>query len=534
MKEKKKLKLKKFYLHPVTVFILLTFLTIVLSGIFSLFGAEATYSTINPANGNLETNLVAVENLFSFDGIKYIISSASKNFISFTTLSNLLIALIGLGICQATGLLDAFIKRVLNKLDSKYLTFIIIFLGTISSLINDIGYVILIPLAAIVFHKTNRNPITGIISAFCGVAFGYGVTLFVGSMEVNLVSTTEMAAKLIDETYHVSLTSNLIVIIVSTLVVSIVGTLIIEKLIGPKLGRYNNRVENEFSKTREIEIIESVEEEEQRKLKEEIYEKKGIKYATITAIIFAIIFIYSLIPHLPVSGLLLDMEETTYLGQVFGPNSYFQDGFTFVVCLFFIFTGLAYGMGAKTLKNDKELLIDSSKYIQEVTLLIPMVFFATEFVAIFRKTNIATLITAWGANIINSLNFTGLPLLIVIILIFAFINLFNTTTVGKWTILAPIVIPKLMQANISPEFGQYILRATDSMTNGLTPLLTYFVIFVGYLNIYNPNKKRPITIGKSLKMIAPYCLIISLVWLALIIIWYLTGLPIGAGITPTL
>lgn len=534
MNDHKKLKLKKFYLHPVTAFILLTLLTIFLSGVFSLLGMQATYPTINQATGNLETNLVVVENLFSFDGLKYIISNATKNFVSFTTLSNLLIALIGLGIMQATGLLDTVIKRSISKISNRTITFLIIFLATASSLINDIGYVVLIPLAALIFYKTKRNPLAGIISAFCGVAFGYGVTLFVGSMEVNLNPTTELAASLIDKSYHVPLTSNIVIIIASTLILSIVGTIIMEKIISPKLGRYNNRSDDDFSKTTELEKIESIEDEEQQRLKDEIYERKGLKNATIMAILFAIFFVYALIPKLPFSGMLLDMEEATYLGQVFGPNSYFQDGFTFMVSLFFILTGLAYGFGAKTIKNDKELLIDSSKYIQEVTLLIPMVFFATEFVAVFRKTNIATVLTANAANMINQVNFTGLPLIIVIVLILAIISIFSTTPTTKWAILAPVVVPKLMQSNVSPEFAQFILRATTSMTNGITPLLTYFVIFVGYLNIYNPNKKRPITIGRSLKMIMPYCLLISLAWIAIILLWYLTGLPIGKGTYPTL
>lgn len=532
MNKKKKIRLKKFYLHPVTAFILLTFVVMALSGILSLLQVQATYSSLNTTTGQLETTLVTVENLFSFDGIKYLISNASKNFISFTTLSNLLMALIGLGIAQATGLIDTFIKRVLTKIDNKKITFIIIFLATISSLINDIGYVILIPIAALVFLKNNRNPLAGIIAAFCGVAFGYGVTIFVGSMEVNLISTTESAAKLIDSAYHVALSSNLIIIIITSIILSIIGTMIIEKIIIPKLGRYKDK--NDLSKTIEIEVIESIEEAEQRKLAEEIYEKKGMKYATVAAIIFALFFIYSLIPNLPFSGLLLDMEEYTYLGQVFGSNSYFQDGFTFMVSLFFIITGIAYGLGAKTIKNDKELLVDSSKYMLEVTALIPMVFFATQFIAVFRKTNIATIITAWGANIINNLDFSGIPLIILVVLVLAIINLFNTTPTAKWVILAPIIVPKLMQANISPEFTQFILRATDSMTKGLTPLLSYFVIFVGYLNIYNPNKRRPITIGKALKLITPYCLIISLVWLIIILLWYLTGLPLGVNIYPTL
>lgn len=532
MREKKKLKLKKFYLHPVTTFILLTFLVMILSGICSLFQMQATYSTLNPTTGELEKTLVTVENLFGFNGLKYIISNAAKNFISFTTLSTLLISLIGLGIAQATGLIDTFIKRVLVKIDNKKITFIIIFLATISSLINDVGYVILIPIAALVFLKNNRNPIAGIIAAFCGVAFGYGVTVFVGSMEVNLVSTTEISARLIDKSYHVALTSNLIIIIVTSIILSIVGTIIIEKIIIPKLGRYKDT--NDLARTHEIEIIESVEEAEQRKLAEEIHEKKGIKYAMITSIIFALFFIYSLIPNLPFSGMLLDMTEYTYLDQVFGANSYFQDGFTYMVSLFFIATGIAYGIGAKTIKNDKELLVDSSKYMVEVTALIPMVFFATQFIAVFRKTNIATILTAWSANLINSLNFSGIPLIIMVVIIFAIVNLFNTTPTAKWTILAPIVVPKLMQANISPEFSQFILRATDSMTKGITPLLTYFVIFVGYLNIYNSNKRRPITIGRALKLITPYCIIISLVWLAIILLWYVTGLPIGTHIYPTL
>lgn len=533
MKEKKKFKLKKFYLHPVTTFILLTFLVVILSGICSLFQMQATYPGLNPTTGELENTLVTVENLFNFDGIKYIIGSAAKNFMSFTTLSTLLIALTGLGIARATGLIDTFIKRILVKIDNKKLTFIIIFLGTISSLINHIGYVILIPIAALVFLKNNRNPLVGIIAAFCGVAFGYGVTVFVGSMEVNLVSVTEQAARIIDPSYHVALTSNLVIIMATTFILSIVGTIIIEKIIIPRLGRYRDG--NDFAKTMEIEVIGDLEEdEEQQRLAVELYEKRGMKYATITAIIFGFIFIYSLIPNLPLSGMLLDMTELTYLGQIFGPNAYFQDGFTYMVSLFFIATGLAYGFGAKTIKNDKELLVDSSKYMGEIATLIPIVFFATQFVAVFRKTNIATIITAWGVNIINSLEFNGIPLIITVVIIIAIINLIHTTPTAKWPILAPVIVPKLMQANISPEFSQFLLRAADSMTKGITPLLTYFVIFIGYMNIYNPNKKRPITIGRALKIIMPYCFIISLVWLAIIILWYITGLPIGNGVYPTL
>lgn len=233
MKAKKKLKLKKIYLHPVTAIILLIALVIVLSAVLSFFEMQATYSTVNPVTNQLESNLVTVENLLNYDGLKYMISNAARNFISFTPLSTLLVALLGVSVAQATGLFDTFIKRHMVKLDNKKITFLLIFLATISSLINDVGYVILIPLGAILFMANGRNPLTGIIASFGGVAFGYGATIFVGSMEVNLIPATTSAARLIDPTSHISLTSNLFIIIATSVILSIVGTIVIEKIIAP-------------------------------------------------------------------------------------------------------------------------------------------------------------------------------------------------------------------------------------------------------------------------------------------------------------
>lgn len=528
---KKKLKLKKFYFHPITTFIILTFFVVILSGILSSLGIYATYSKINLSTGKLESVLVTVENLFNYDGIKYIISNAVKNFVSFTTLSTLLVSIIGLSVAKSTGFLDTFIKRKLVKIDNKKITFILILLATISSLINEIGYVILIPLAAIIYMANNRNPLAGITAAFTGVAFGYGVTVFVGSMEVNLNTTTEMSAKLIDSMYHVSLTSNLFIIIITTIILSIIGTIIIEKNILPRLGKYKSI--NDISKTLELEVVDE-EIEEQRKLEQDANEKKGLKYAFISSIVILLIAIYALIPNLPFSGILLDMNETTYLGQLFGENAYFQDGFNYIVSLFFIITGIAYGIGAKTIKNDRDIIYGANEYLKEVGNLIGLLFFASQFIAVFKKTNIGTVLTAWGADLINSVQFTGLPLIILVIIIIALSNIVITTPLAKWTILAPVVVPKLMQSNISPEFAQFILRAGESMTKGITPVLAYFVIFIGYLNIYNADKRKPITIGNSLRLIFPYCIFISLTWLAIIVLWYIIGLPLGPNVFPTL
>ncbi len=528
MNTKKRMKLKKFSFHPITTFILMTFGVIFLSWLLSALQIQATYTVVRPENLELESVFVSVKNLLNYDGIKYIISNASSNFASFAPLVSLLIALIGLSVAHASGLIDTFIKRVTLNISNKKLTFILILVAIFSSIINDVGYVILIPLAALLFLANGRSPLLGIVASFAGVAFGYGATIFVGSMEVNLISLTTSSARLIDPTFHVSLTSNLFIMIAFSIVLAIVGTIVVENIIVKKLGKYKPSIEE----TQELGKL-TFPVEEQKKIELEINEKKGLKCAYIVGAIVILIFIYMIIPYLPGSGMLLDMNEETYLRQLFGSNSYFQDGFTYMVSSFFIVTGLAYGFGAKTLKSDKMLIEKASDYIKNIGSLIVLLFFASQFIAVFKETNIGTLITAIGANIIKDLSFTGLPLILLVLLVILVCNLFVTSPASKWAILSPVVVPLMMQSNIAPQFAQFILRAGDSITKGITPLLAYFVIYLGYLNIYN-KEKEPITIKKAISYVMPCCLIMGATWILLIIGWYLIGLPIGPGVFPTL
>ena len=531
MKRNKKLKLKKFYFHPITVFIVLSFIVVLLSGILSKFEMQATYNTINKTTKELEATIVSVENLLSFDGMKFIISNASKNFMSFAPLGMLLISLIGLCVAEATGFIEAFSRKYIRKLSNIQLTFIVIFIATISSLINEIGYAVLIPLVAMVYSANGRNPLTGIVTAFCGVAFGAGVSIFVGSTEVALMDYTSIAASIIDSNTHISLTCNLIFIIVASIIMTIVGTIIIEKIVSPRLGKY--KVREDLSKTEELRIID-LEEEEQHKIEREKRQKKGLKYALITFIIVILIFIYMLIPNLPNSGMLLDMKESTYLGQVFGENSYFQDGFTYMMSLLFLFIGIAYGIGAKTVKNDKEIIEKTGAYFSKIGTILVLIFVVSQFIAIFKKTNIGVIITAWLANLIEYLEFSGIPLIILVLIAIALSNIFLTTPGAKWAIFSPVVVPMFMQSNISAQFAQLVMRAGDSMTNGITPLLACFVIYLGYLNIYNFDKEKPITIRRSIKLVLPYFAIICATWILLVIGWYILGIPIGPGVSPTI
>ena len=529
MFDKRKVRLKKRAIHPITMIIMLTFVTIVLSSVLSLFKLQATYSRINSAN-QLESVVVSIVGLFNFTGIKGIIGDAAKNFASFAPLTTLLVGLIGLSVAHASGLIDTFIKRITLKINNKTLTFLIILLATVSSIINEVGYVILIPLAALIFLANGRNPLLGITAAFCGVAFGYGVTLFAGSMEISLLNYTQQAAYLVDSGYHVALLSNLIAIIISTIVVSIVGTFIIENVVSKKIGRYHIYTEEHRDETIEIKI-KDVEQEQQKKLEEDLNEKKGLRNAFIMFIIFVIAFAYMITPNLPGSGLLLDMNEKAYINQLFGEKAYFQEGFTFLISLLFLVTGIAYAIGAKTIKSDKELIDKASNYLKDIGQLCALIFFASQFIAVYKKTNIGTVIVAFISGIIRDLPFSGVPLVITVLILIAISGLFVTTQSSKWAIFAPVVVPLFMQNNITPQFAQFVFRAADSMAKGFTPLLAYFVIYLGYLNIYN-TEKDPITIKKALQFIRPYYLIIGATWILIVALMYIMGISIGPGVTP--
>lgn len=531
MKDKKKLKLKKFYFHPITTFIFLTILVVILSGIFSLFEMQATFNTINVNTKELEPNLIAVDNLFSSDGMRYILSNALNNFLSFAPLGTLLISLIAITIAEATGLLETFTKRYISKLPRHVFTFIILLLATASSLINEVGYAILIPLVALIYFINRRNPMLGIVTAFCGVSFGYGASIFVGSQEMSLIGYTRIASMLIDENHHVPLTSNLIFSLAATVILSLVGTIIIEKIIAPKIGKYKK--EEEFANTEQYQPI-SLEEEEQKIIEKDKNEKRGLRNALIATIIFFLLIIYCLIPGLPLSGMLLDPTSRDYSTKVFGPNSFLQKSFTYLVALYFIITSIAYAIGAKSIKSDKDLIQKINIKFSSIGSVLILLFVASQFIAVFKKTNIGIIITTWLANALEYIEITGPVLIIVTLLLMAVSNLFVTSLTNKWILFSPIVVPIFMQSNISPEFAQMVMRAGDSMTRGFTPLLASFAIYLGYLNLYNLNKDKPITIRGSLKMLTPYFLLISLVWIVLILGWYFIGLPIGPGIYPTL
>jgi aminobenzoyl-glutamate transport protein len=371
------------------------------------------------------------------------------------------------------------------------------------------------------------------VAAFAGTAFGYSVSFFIGSMDMNLIEYTTKAARLIDNTYYVRMTSNLFIMIIASILLALIGTYITEKFIVKKIGRYVSKTKDEFGKTQEIEYLD-LQFEEQKKIQEETLEKKGLKYALISAIIVVLIFIYMIIPGLPLSGILLNMDEIGYAKQLFGEASYFQDGFTYMLAIFFMATGIAYAIGAKTLKNDNDLFNKLEKKLSILGVLLVMIFFAAQFITIFKETNIGTLAVVSLTNLIKILPLSGIILIIISFIAIAIANIFIPASLTKWAIISPVLVPMMMQLNISAEFTQFIFRAGESLTNAVTPLLAYFVVYIGYLNIYNKEETRTFSIGKGIRLMIPYLIGFGLVWLVIILLWYIIGLPIGPGTFPTL
>ena len=205
-----------------------------------------------------------------------------------------------------------------------------------------------------------------------------------------------------------------------------------------------------------------------------------------------------------------------------------------MISILFIVTGLAYGIGAKTIKNDKELIEKTNNTFKNIGVIILLIFVYSQFLAFWKQSNIGLVILGWISNLLNNLSLDGIALVAITTVLIAFAGLFNSSLTTKWMILSPVVVPMFMQNNISPQYAQLVMRVGHSMTCGITPIMAFFIIYLSYLNQYNQTKDKPITIRQSLKFILPYFSIMLLVWLLIIVLWYITGINIGPHVKPTI
>lgn len=505
------MKIKDKKIHPALLLFILTIIIMIISSIGGILNLETTYYDVNSVSGKLETHVVTINNLFNRTGLQFLVSNMLSNFINFAPLGTLILGLMGVGVAYKSGFLNSFFKLITKDKSRKMFTFLVVFLGVISSMFYEVGYVILIPIAAILFMNLGRHPASGVCAAFAGISFGYGANLFVNGLDNVLITYTQNATKILDHSYLVSLSGNIIFMIVATLLISYIGMVVTEKCIVPKLGKYTITEEDDIDLTKEI----------TKK------EKKGVALAILFTIVISLVLIYCIIPGLPFSGLFLYLKNETYVAQLFGPESYFNQGSVLIFSALLAFAGLIYGLKVKTIKSSKDLVDSASYYLRGFSSILVLIFFAAQFCLIFKETNIGIFIVASLTEFLEGLHLTGIVLIIFSFLVVLISSVFVPVASTKWAIISPVMVPMFMQSSFTPEFAQAVFRAADSSMKGMTPLFTYFVILIGFLQIYNNKKKDVVTLVDALSLIVPYSIAFSILWLILIIAFYIIGIPLG-------
>lgn len=498
----------KMTLHPVMSFLILSGITILLSGLLYLLEFQQTVYTINATTLEYSTELVEITNVFSLEGLKYIFSSTVSNFVNFAPLSSLIIILIGFGVMEKSGFLKTAITFLTKKMKKNTVTFILVFMSVIASVMGEISYIIILPLSAAIFKYGKRNPALGLIAAFAGLTCGSGISFIFTSIDSSLLSQSLLAARVLDINYRMASISAIFIMAVAVILLSFIITWITENVIAKRL----NNVVNED------------EENEDKLLTRR--ELRGLLFALFATSLYVIIILYNIIPGLPFSGNLLDNTQILYIDKLFSYNSFFSNGFVFVVSMFFLLLGLFYGLGARTIKNNKDFVDALGHSLDGIGKTLVIILAASLFISIFKYSNIGTVIVAYLTSLFRNINFQGLPLVILLFVVSAIATIFIPTSITKWSIIAPTVVPVFMNAGITPEFAQVIFRFGEGITMGLTPIMAYFVIYLAILDKNNPEEK-PISLWQGIKFQVPYAVATAIVLLVLIVLWYIIGLPLG-------
>lgn len=499
----------KVIMHPMMTFLFLTALVIVASGILDLFGASVTYSNINSRTGNFTSTLITVDSLLSLSGIKYVFSTTVKNFADFAPLSTLLITLIGIGIMDRSGFLDTLFFVFTKKLNKTFVTFMLVVLCLLSSITGDLTFVVWIPLSALLFKYGKRNPMAGIVTSFASICVGYGISVGLSSIDSALVNMTEISASTITKNYLMDTHCFTWISIAALIFAAVIITYITERITVPKLGKYQE----------EDEIV-----EDKEKLTRK--EKRGLLFAFIGIVIYMIFFIWNIIPNAPLGGKLLNYNETRYIDMLFGANSFFADGYVFVITFLFFIAGFLYGFGAKNIENHRDVADYLGHSLDEIGKVIVLIFFGSLFISLLRYSKIGDLFTGILTNGLTNIGIGGIPLLVIVFLFCLISTPMLPSFTARWNILHSTVVPLMMTAGFTPEFAQLTFTTASSVGYALTPAMAYFVIYVAYMEKYG---KKEVGTVKCIRLVRPYAVAMAIVWLALLILWYLVGLPLGIG-----
>jgi len=488
--------------HPIILFAMFAAAIVVLSAVCAVLGVSATGNLV--VNGELQETTVTAVSLLTKEGLTYMLTNAVTNFTTYAPLGMVLVAMLGVGVAEHSGLINALLKGAVKITPAKLITPAVIFLGVMSNIASDAGYVILIPLGAMIFRAYGRHPMAGLAAAFAGVSGGFSANLLIGTLDPMLAGISQTAVSIIDPGYEVSVMGNYFFLFVSTFLITILGTFITDKVVEPRLGTFTGEVEGEDDSLTTLTDG----------------ERKGLRNAGIAALIFVAVIVAACIPA--------DSFMRNENGAIFGnPTSTFVNGIVIMITFLFMIPGVVYGKTVGTFtKENGGACKAMEKSMSSMGAFLALAFVSAQFINYFSYTKLGTIIALAGASFFENANIGLIPLMIIFVLFSAFMNLFMGSASAKWNILAPVFVPMFMLLGYSPELCQLAYRIGDSSTNIITPLMTYFAVIIVFAQKY--DKKAGI--GTITATMVPYSVAFLIGWTFMLIVWLLAGLPIGPGI----
>ena len=484
--------------HPAVIFVLLIGLVMLLSHIFYLMGATVTYQAVNIETDAIEETTTAVRSLLTADGIRFMYAGVIQNFMNFTAVGVIIVAMLGVGVAETAGLIKAMIRKLVMVAPAAALTYILVFIGIVSSIAADAGYLVLIPLAAAAYLSVGRHPLAGLAASFAGVAAVFSVNIFVKPLDGILVGITNDAIALMNPGRTVSLTSNLWFSIASVILLTVVVAVISDRVIEPRLGPYTDETDEESAGAGVTKA-----------------EARGLKYATWG--ILGILVFFALLT-LPPGAPLRNAETGSLIA-----DSPFMNGLIVFIALVFLAAGAAYGRGAGTMKSSVDVIKAMEKAVAGLGGLIFLLFLISQFNAFFTYTNMATLAAVKLGDTLEAAGLGALPLLVGFVFVVGVLDLIMTGAIPKWAIFAPIFIPLLMRLNVDPEAVLAAYRVGDSPINAVSPMNAYFGLIVSFAMKY----QKDAGVGTVIALMLPYVVVLFIVWPLLLALWHIFGLPWG-------
>jgi aminobenzoyl-glutamate transport protein len=422
---------------------------------------------------------------------------------AFTGLGLIIVAMIGVGVAEQSGLVDALIRKLVVISPRWALTYILAFVGILSSMAADAGYLVLIPLAGTALLSVRRHPLAGLALGFASVAAAFTVNMLIKPLDAVLVEFTNDAIHLVEPNKSIGLASNLWFSFVSVPFLTVVIALITERVIEPRLGTYKPEQPADGAAPADESAALSAD------------EARGLRFALVGLV--GVLVLFGLLT-LPPGAPLRDPQTDELIG-----NTPFMNGLIAIIMILFLVTGAAYGLGARKMHNFTDVIKAIEKSLSGLGGLIFLFFILSQFVAYFNYTNLGVIMALKLADLLNSANIGPGWLLIGFIVVVLFIDLFITGAIAKWAIFAPVFVPVLVTLGVAPEAVLAAYRVGDSPVNAITPLNAYFALVVTFAQKYD----RSAGVGTVVSLMLPYVMWMTVLWTLLFAAWYLLGLPWG-------